>query len=377
MKEKRRLLWVDKDPSLYSSNYIGMFDLTKGLIMVEIILSHCINDYLNLLLYDGGDNILVQLFLSPLTLLRYGPVPMLFMICGYGVRRQRIKKCIKNHIKIFLFPYLCVMIGVLIFVFIKWGLFGVSLVGRLVQQVLPFLFGFHPGAHLLGDSLEQIGPVWFVFTYIFGSIYLNFVLQAKQSWVQVFILSAGTAVALILVGLPLPFCLQQILICSGFMYVGMALKREKVPQQKLPLYIVLIIYLICTVSTELGGLAEIGNNVYRFGGIDLILAYLAGVVLLCLHQRLNVLQGVIADGLRWIGRHMMWFCCVHTISYLAVPWKKIGAYFGNYPLIGLLVEILTSFAFAILGCILIEVGIKKRIAKKRASRKDIISRYGD
>lgn len=365
MKEKRRLLWVDKSPSLYSGNYIGMFDLTKGIIMVQIILSHCINDYLNLLIYDGGDSILVQLLLSPLTLLRYGPVPMLFMICGYGVRRQRIKKCIKNHIKAFYIPYLCVMIGVLICVFIKWGVSGGSVLVRLFRQVLPFLFGFHPGSHLLGNSLGQIGPVWFFFTYTFASIYLNLVLQEKQKWIQIALLTTGTVIALICLNFPLPFCLQQILICSGFMYVGMLLKQGKVPQQKLPWYLVLVVYLLCSVCTELGGLAEIGNNVYRFGGADLITAYLAGIVLLCLHQRLNVIQGVIADGLRWMGRRMMWFCCIHTVSYLAVPWKSIAAYFGAYPMVGLLIEILCSFAYAIIGCIVLESITKKLMAKKR------------
>jgi hypothetical protein len=91
--------------------------------------------------------------------------------------------------------------------------------------------------------------------------------------------------------------------------------------------------------------------------------------MLCAHQRLNVLQGVIADGLRWVGRHMMWICCVHTVSYLVVPWEKVAAYFGAYPLLGLLIEILFSFAFAIAGCVLLEAGIKKRIAAKKRKHK--------
>jgi hypothetical protein len=193
-------------------------------------------------------------------------------------------------------------------------------------------------------------------------MYLNLVLQEKRNWVQASIIAVGTVAALILVGVPLPFCLQQILICSGFMYVGMQLKRGKVPQQKLPILLVVLVYLLCTVSTGLGGLAEIGNNTYRFGGMDLIIAYLAGVVMLCVHQRLNVLQGVIADGLRWVGRHMMWICCVHTVSYLVVPWDKVAAYFGA---LGLLIEILFSFAFAMIGCVLLEAGIKKRLAAKK------------
>ena len=95
MEQKQKLLWVDHDPTLYNSNYIGMFDLTKGMIMIGIILLHCINDYFNVLQYDGSGNLAVQLLLSLLTISRYGSVPMLFMICGYGIRRQSVKKTLK------------------------------------------------------------------------------------------------------------------------------------------------------------------------------------------------------------------------------------------------------------------------------------------
>ena len=101
VEEKRKLLWLDREPALYNSNYIGMFDLTKGIFMIEIILLHCINDYFTVMIYDDSINIVLQLLLSPLTILRYGSVPMLFMICGYGIRRQSMKKSVKNQIKLF------------------------------------------------------------------------------------------------------------------------------------------------------------------------------------------------------------------------------------------------------------------------------------
>lgn len=368
MEEKQKLLWVDHDPTLYNSNYIGMFDLTKGIFMIAIMLSHCINDYLNLLLYDGGDSIVVQLLLSPLTILRYGSVPMLFMICGYGIRKQSVKKSIKNNLKLFIVPYLCVIMAVTVCVVLKWCIAGGSLRFRLISQVLPFFLGFHPGTHLLKGAMTQIGPVWFFFTYTFASIYLNLVLHEKQVWIQVLILAAGTAAALIFTGSPLPFCLQQIAICAGFMYVGMQLKRGKVLQQKLPILSLILVYVLCAFSTRVGGMAEIGNNIYAFGGADLITAYLAGIVLLWLLQRLNVLQGVLVDGLRWVGRHMMWFCCVHTVSYLMGPWDALAAYFESSPAVGLLLEIVISFVYAFVACFLLEAMVKKLLTFRKKKR---------
>lgn len=367
MEEKRKLLWLDREPALYNSNYIGMFDLTKGIFMIEIILLHCINDYFTVMIYDDSINIVLQLLLSPLTILRYGSVPMLFMICGYGIRKQSMKKSVKNQIKLFVIPYFCVIVGITICELIKWCIVGGSLRIRMLLRVFPFFLGFHPGSHLLQGSFSQIGPVWFFFTYTFASIYLNWVLQEKQAWIQILALATGTATALLLVGSTLPFCLQQIAICAGFMYVGMQLKRGKVLQQKLPLFALLLVYLLCAFSTAVGGWAEISNNVYSFGGADLITAYLAGIVQLWIHQRLNVLQGVLADGLRWIGRHMMWFCCIHTVSYLAVPWDRLATYFTDSPMIGLLLEIVISLLYAFVVCFLLEAGVKSLLAirKKR------------
>jgi len=365
MEEKQKFLWVDCDPAAYNCNYIGMFDLTKGVVMIGIILLHCINDYFNVLAYDGGDSIAVQLLLSPLTISRYGSVPMLFMICGYNLRKQPVKNSIKNNIKLFIIPYLCVIVAIALCVVIKWSVAGGALGSHLTSQVLPFFLGYHPGQHLLNGSLNQIGPVWFFLTYTFASIYLNLVLQEKQTWIQVLILITGTAIGLIFTGTALPFCMQQIAICAGFMYVGMYLKRGKIFQQKFPLIPLLLAYFLCSLSTELGGCAEIGNNVYILGGVDLIAAYLAGIVLLCLHQRLNVLQGVLADGLRWVGRHMMWFCCVHTVAYLMGPWDQLVTYFADTPALGLLLEIAINFIYAFVTCFLLEAGVKKLMALRK------------
>lgn len=368
MEEKRKLLWIDKDPTLYSSNYIGMFDLTKGIFMIEIILLHCINDYFSLNYYTGGNNLLLNLLLSPLTILRYGSVPMLFMICGYGVRRQSIGKNIKNNFKLFIFPYLCVILAVTVCVLVTWYLAGGSLASRLAKQVVPFFFGLHPGAHRLSGGVEQIGPVWFFLTYILSSIYLNLVLQERRSWVQILILGASIALALTFLEIPLPFCLPQTAICAGFMYVGMQLKSAKAPQQKLPVVPLILIYILCSLLTHFGGVAEIGNNIYVFSGLDLLTACLAGVILLCLHQKLNVLQGILADGLRWLGRHMMWLCCIHTVSYLMFPWDLLRACFADHQPVGLLLEILVSLVYAIGTCMLLETIVKRVLARKRKKR---------
>ena len=126
----------------------------------------------------------------------------------------------------------------------------------------------------------------------------------------------------------------------------------------------MLVLTACAGGTALGGLAEIGHNIYGFGGLDLLLAYLAGVICLSLHLRLNVLQGRIADGLRWIGRHMMWMCCAHTITFLTVPWERTAAFWADRPMVGLAVEAVFSLVFAIGLCLLADRAGRKIFAMK-------------
>lgn len=358
MRENKSLIYIERDPSLYQSNYMGLFDLSKGIMMLAIILLHCANHYYTIIYYDGGDNIFVRLLLSPMTVLTYGGVPMLFMICGYGIRKQRPLRQIKNQLSYFILPYICVIVSITALIMLRNVLAGRTLGAGILNYIMPFLLGYHPGAHLLKASVVQIGPIWFFWTYTFGSIYLNLVLQEKRGWAQALILTAGAVVGVALRKAILPFCLQQILICSGFMYLGMQLKRWQIPRQKIPAFAFFLVYVLCSIARGLGGMAEIANNVYAIGAEELILACLAGVVLLCLFLRLNVLQGLVPDALRWLGRHMMWVCCVHSVAELAMPWKRFGSFFVNCPAVGIVLDILFNLLFAVLGSLLLSRLVK-------------------
>lgn len=366
MMEKNKWIWIDKDDEYYQMNHIGMFDLTKGLGMIGIILAHSMYDYKNILLYSGGDSNLWNLLISPFLIVRYGMVAMLFLSCGYGIRKEKITKNIKKNLGLLCIPYLAVTLVILLLTLIECAISeSTSLRQGLFYQVLPFLMGLHPGQHRLGSSMEQIGPIWFFLTYILASIYLNLILQEKQKWVQALVMLIGSMVGVIIAGVILPFCMQQVLICSGYMFVGIFLKKGRILHQKMPLYLILLTYLLCTFTSQLGGLIETGSNTYYLGAIDLIISYIAGIVLLWLCQRLEVLQGRLPDFLRWIGRHMMWFCCVHTISYLMVPWKRVAEWFGDRKVLGCLFEFTTSFVYALIVCWLLEKLLRKFLYKQR------------
>ncbi len=363
MDTKQKLLWIDKRILLENNNYIGMFDISKGVLMILIMLSHAFDHSGSLQVYINRQNDMVQLLSSPLSILQYGFIPALFMICGYGIRKQSAKKCISQTLGILWKPYAGIVFVVTLGTILKWMINGGSILARLRYQVLPFFLGYHAGNRFFGSFINGIGPSWFVVTYALGYIYLNYVLHEKKRWIQMVILGAGSIMAISLSEIPLPFCIQQVFICSGFMYVGIWLKKNKIPQGKLPIYLLVAVYFLCTFGCIRGGFVEFSINAFNRGANDVLTAYIAGVVLVCLLYRLNVFQGRLADGLRWIGRHMVWFCMVHTVSHVLLPWKKIAQYFAPYYFAGVLFEFFISFLYALLVCILLEKALRKYAPK--------------
>ncbi len=369
MNKLKDLFWIDKEYDVQAGSYIGMFDLAKGFAMLGIILVHCCEHYYPIVLTNFEGSPFVKLLLSPLTVLRYGYVPMLFMICGYGARKQPVLKNIKKNLKLFIIPYSLVTLAVLLTVLIKQWLKGGSLLGRLVYDVLPFILGFHPGFHRIGNQISQIGPIWFFWTYIFGSILLNIICHEKQQWLQIVIIMIGSIFAVSTRTWILPFCLQQIIICSGFMYAGMCLKKARFTQRTMPGYAYLLIYAACTFGTTIGGLTEIANNIYFLGVQDLLLAYIAGTLLVHVGRRLDVCRGILADGIRWLGRHMLWICCFHTVAYVAVPWNKVVLILSEYKLLGLGVDFILNFIYPVTAAIFTEKIIKVFYEKKSERRR--------
>lgn len=368
MRQKQPFLRIDRDPTLYTESYIGMFDLTKGLLMLEIILSHSMDPYGSITFYLGQLSAPIQLLASPLLLLRYGSPALLFLTCGFGLRRTSMKNSIKKSLELFLSPFLCVIIALICGTVAKWVLFGGDLVQHLADELVPFLTGFFPGYQIAGGRVDDVGPLWFIFVYAVGCVYLNWVLQQKETWVQTLIVSLGVAVGLLTSHTPLPCFLQHSLICSGLMYLGYRCKQAKLLKQPFPLFTVVLVWLACSLNVYLGGYADLSMLWFIHGGVEVLLLALTGTVMLLLRQRMNVLQGRLADALRWLGGRMIWLSCAHTVTYLLVPWDKVALLFGSHVVAGTLFAFISSTLFAIAGCVFLDRLARRRMERRRGKQ---------
>ncbi len=367
MSAGNKLLYIDREPALRRSSYVGMFDLPKGLLMLLIITFHSMNDYGWFIQWVFGRPVPLRALLGLLAIVHYGQIPALFMICGFGERKERLTHGLRRHISPLIKPYICVMIAVMICVPLRQMIIGEGVAEGLLEQGLAFLLGLH----LWIDGTGNIGPLWFVMTYITASLLLNLLLRLRREWLRWLLIIAGSALGIIFKRTLIPFCVQQGLICAGMMYAGMRLRQRKTLTRRPRIWLCLLIWLMCIVAMTFNGYVEFSLALFRYGLFDLAMAYAAGYALLRLLLQLNALQGRLPDAIRWIGRHMFWVCCVHTAVCLAVPWEHFVALFEPNRIPGFMIEFLIQLTAALAGCWLVDHFARKH-HQRMGERKDSV-----
>lgn len=356
MNTADKLLRIDRDPALRRSSYVGMFDLPKGLLMLTIIAFHSINDYNWFTLWALSRPLPLRLLLSPLTLVHYGLIPALFMICGFGERREKLTNNVRRHIFPLMKPYFCVMIMVMALVPLRQLIAGADVAQGLREQGLAFLLGLH----LRLKGVGHIGPMWFPIAYAIAGLLLNLLLRVKWGWLRWLLLTLGAMLAILTNKLPIPFCIQQAMVCTGLMYVGFLLRQRKALTRPLPVWLCILFWLLCIASMTIRGRVEFSLAVFSNGLLDLAVAYGAGYALLRLLMQLNALQGRLPDAIRWIGRHMFWLCCIHSTVRLALPWDAFIALFEPDRIPGFLIEFVLQLVMALAGCWLLDRYVRNR-----------------
>lgn len=350
------LLRIERDPALRRSSYVGMFDLPKGLLMLTIIAFHSVNDYSWFTYWASCQPQPLKTLLGLLSLVHYGLIPALFMICGFGERKEKLENNVRRHILPLIKPYFYVMITVMVLVPLRQLLSGAEVAQGLREQGLAFLLALH----LRVKGVGNIGPMWFPIAYASAGLMLNLLLRVRREWLRWLLLTAGAVLAALINKLPVPLCIPQALVCTGLMYVGFLLRQRRTLTRPLPVWLCGLIWLLCIAAMAFDGSVEFSLAVFSNGLPDLAVAYAAGYALLRLLMHLNALQGRLPDAIRWIGRHMFWLCCIHSAVRLALPWDAFIALFGSHKIPGFLVEFALQLAMALAGCWLLDRHVRNR-----------------
>ena len=268
-------------------NYPGMFNLTKGILMLVVMASHALMYTVGV--YHVNQDRPIMFWIRFIT---YASMPAFFMICGYTIKKKPRKACIKAQ-KVLLKPYALVTVSVFVVSMVPifmahgrkrayWDVF--------LRKVFPYFLGLN-GRPFFEIKNDGIGALWFFLAYVLGSIVLNEILWVEDRFSQIVIL---TAMALISVEIgseaAYPFYIPEVLICTGYMYAGMLCKKYDIFNREIPLAtwgLIVAGWLYMTKYSEI----FIASNSWKNGMSDVLLSYGAGLGMLVAFQKLNLIQG--------------------------------------------------------------------------------------
>lgn len=345
-------------------DYLGMFDLAKGFMIIMILVGHAITTHFNYWVFNGKQNPALGVLVLFLIFIIQNIIAPFFMMGGYSFRKRPMKICVKTQMHYLLKPYLYVALSVSIVSIIKKLLISGSIIEGLKYYALPFFFGLCPGKkEFLGIYMNDIGPIWFLLTFVLATILLNLIVHEKQMWAQILIIITLTFGSLAVKDITLPFCIQQSIICCGYMYVGMLMKKYKFFQQKVPVSFIVIAVIICLIAILNGEIAVAGNR-WKLGIFDVLASYIAGVVYMIIFRKLNRYSNKIFEAIRWMGRHVLWFCCIHTVFYIVLPWDDFARMTSSHMFIGIAAEIVIQSVIAVVGCKILDAAVKKNKQRK-------------
>lgn len=309
-------------------NSLGLFNAVKGVLMILIILSHSLTDFIFSKMphaFLSGD--IRGLILFFFYLISYAAMPLFFAVCGYGFRRRRLDLLIRNSLAIPLKAYCLASLVIIGLGTLGAFLSGDNAVQALLTGCVSYLFGLQPGATFRGIFFDGNGPLWFLWTFSGAVLLLNQIAKLDKRRIQTAVCAFLACAGLFLTRYPLPFCLQQIFICTGFMYIGWIMSREKILEKKLPWYLAAAAVLSAVLLIFKSGLpVSVSGNEYPNGLPDLIAAWLLSFVLMFPAARLGTCSGPLADFLCWTGRNAFFLCCFHTVEFKALPLR----YFINF-----------------------------------------------
>ncbi len=339
-------------------NTIGMFDLSKGILMLMVLLGHSITLFLK---YWELKDISVW-GVVPLLLVRvfsYGLIPMFFIMSGYGFRKQKGARRIRNRTSFLLKAYVLVAVAVISLAVLKAVLQGNSVVSALQYQGFPFLLGICPGeTEVFGFYTSSIGPLWFLVALLVSWISLNLLFRLESEGIRVVLLVTLVAAC---TQLPfyavIPFCIIQSVCCSGYMYIGYCMKETKIMAQGLSkqAYVILILVFMCALPF---GNVEVSQNVWKLGFFDYVVSAIAGVLFCMWSIHLERLKGRFAKELRWFGKNSLYILCIHTIEYLVFPWDRVAIKFGENTIVGIIALFFVRVIIASVGCVLVNRIVK-------------------
>ncbi len=300
-------------------DYLGMFNVLKGILMLVIVWIHQ-ESFARGVLFSGS----IQF---PLVF-RWaaGIMAVFFFIAGYQYRPARnIKVYIKNQLASQLIPY-GIAVAVSAMFLLIWHILKPDLIHLwdIRMLVLGGLYGSEHNMEVMGVWVGGVMALWFLPTYCLSGILYQCIQRISGQKCRML---AVWGLTLLGVSAPdnmkitLPFFAVQICTSQGFWEIGRILKEKKILHRKLPLPFVLG-SLVLVIWCHIFSASNMASNIWKFWLVDYFAAAAFSVVVLRGYVRSNLGTARGTELLEYIGMYSMIFYCVHSVELLVIPWDR-------------------------------------------------------
>ena len=299
-------------------DFIGMFDVLKGILMIAIITIHTLGFVNDTLPQDRAVSFCTELY-------RFGGVvvALFFVLAGYSFKPAKdIGKYIKKQAKEFLLPYAAAVLLTCACIAARGVLCGTFSFGSVSSVLFAGLFGATGSFELGGVWFASIVALWFPLAFFLSGTFYQLIRRIKNEKLVQALIWTLTALCVLVpqeIARYVPWTLVQSLAVLGFIEVGRLLKKHKLLYQKFPIPAVLAA-LAAWVALHVFSACSIGVNLYRFWWLDYSVIAAVSAVFLKGYLTSGMATAEFLSPLEYIGRNSMWILYIHAFELLAFPW---------------------------------------------------------
>lgn len=301
-------------------DYIGMFDVLKGFLLLIVVFIH------NYFFINGGLRAFIPNTpgdrLCSWTALCMG---LFFVITGYQYRSvKNLGGYVKKQFCRLILPYLGMIAAVACWRLAAYYLGGGGLrIQELSTLLVGGCYGMIQNMEVFGIWGYSVGALWFLPVFFFSGILFQLIQRISDRKAAALCIWGLTIAAIHLPDayhFQLPWFLVQSCAVLGFMETGRLLKQHRVLYKKLPLWFLcaaVVLYIGCHIFSA----SNIASNVWKAGILD----YAAGCAMSAVVLRAYVKSGIASwrctAVLEYIGTYSMIFFLIHGAGLLIIPWE--------------------------------------------------------
>lgn len=323
---------------------LTMFDLLKGIGIILVILRHSRYSFAEDTLWD-------KMVLSFV-------MPAFFIMSGYWLKPKKAVAGIKYSAKYALKPYCYVAAAALI----------ISFVHRLLIHNISEWFSLYLVPFLtVGFSGTRIGAMWFVWTLFLTWVCFYCIINIKEErtqWAIVFCIAFIGS--LMCKWITLPYQILQTMIATAYVYFGYQMKKKKLLEKKLSIYIILFMLALWCFCIYFGAM-DLALFDVRLGIVDVLGSLCGAFLIIKLSVWINQFELHIFEPIMTIGRYTLWILCLHSLEMSVVPWRILFRFVEQDTLVGNFVWVICRCIFIFIGCCFLKnwPKIKKIIGRKK------------